>query len=238
MCLKKMPLQLPSSIWDPLYKHGFAKTPEEYRKCLLRNLQVTTIEDTPHSLGLKRAFSAALALDASTEDLQVIFKSVADADLDLVVEGAEIMIHEKWLDFQASHEKASCWLSDYASVISIDIGTFSCEHIVTYLYDSLLAELFDASKSGRGTSTDRKNALRLTVSQALRHMPKMVQTSHHDQAGNIEVCWCDTEGHVASKQYGLSLNYLVTLHRESSCSQRRFDLLNRRCKQSEWCKGL
>ncbi|KAH9206337.1 hypothetical protein DL95DRAFT_266133, partial [Leptodontidium sp. 2 PMI_412] len=103
--LKKEPKQLPRRLWDPLKRFNLIRTPQEQRRYLLRNAVDSALEDTPFSVGVKCSLRAALALDASTRDLELRFKSSTDTELDLLLEGSEILVNEKWLDFYSSHDE-------------------------------------------------------------------------------------------------------------------------------------
>src|ERR1700710_1627265 len=112
--LKKIPVQLPDSLWNSLRKSALIRTPEEQRHHQLHNANVAEIPDTPYSKAVQRALGAVLALDSRTKNLNTIFKCGGETGLDLLLEGPNLLINEKWLDFYKSHIKAPCWLSHHS----------------------------------------------------------------------------------------------------------------------------
>jgi hypothetical protein len=213
----KEPLQLPSSIWVPLRRYKLVRTPQEQQYHLLHNAPVAVVLETPYSAGLKRALSAALALNSKTRDLRFVFKGGDTGNLNLLIDGSDLLIHEDWLDFKASHQAAPCWLSTLASTQEVNIETFSCDHIINDLYNLVLNEF----KSDVGMAC----SLRLKVSESLREMPRKVEIAQGPDTGEIEVSWVDAAGEIASKLHGLNVKCRITLHRESTCSQKKSELL-------------
>lgn len=227
--LRKEPAQLPNSVWEPLRKFKLVRTPEEQRHHLLHNAPIAVVKETPYSESLKRALSAALALDSRTSGLNLVFKSGVKAELDLLLKESDLLIHEKWLDFHLSHQGADCWLSRLASMQEINIDQFSCDHIITDLYDLVLIEIEKDSSNRVGDLAGIDSSLRLRVNEGLRQMPRMIGIAPGDQPGEIRVHWTDAESDLASKLHGLDLHCRVTLHRESTCSNAKFELLAPHC---------
>jgi hypothetical protein len=90
---------------------------------------------------VKRALRTSLCLDARTRDLELVFKEGTVAELDLLLDGTQLMVNEKWLDFHDSHENAPCWLSRLSTTAGFNCDTFSCDHVITELYDLVLMEV-------------------------------------------------------------------------------------------------
>jgi hypothetical protein len=95
-----------------LKKYGLLRTPQEQQIHLFLKAPEAPGDGTIYSLGLERALRAALVLDARTKSLKVVFKAAGKTQLNLLLSGTNLEINEKWLDFQAGHEKTPCWLSD------------------------------------------------------------------------------------------------------------------------------
>jgi hypothetical protein len=155
----------------------------------------------------------------------MIFKNGQKAELDLLLHQTDLLIHERWLDFDASHQAAPCWLSRLALRNKMQIDTFSCDHIIVGLYELVLAEI----KKGPGEETvdevEKDSSLRLKVSESLRQMPRKIKMVQGSKGGEIEVSWTDMESDMASRMHGLNVECRVTLHRESICAQKRNFLL-------------
>lgn len=224
-------MQLPSSIWWALRKHKVAiRTPEEQRNYLLEEAAVAVVKDEPYPSSLQRVLRAALALDAKTRELDLVFKGGAKAELDLFLNGSNLLVHERWLDFHASHDKAPCWLSHRASIMKIPIDELACDHVVIDLYDLLLMELNKKGNKETSGGSRFDTALRLTVHESFRAMPRMIRINQGEKSGMLKVSWQDEESNKAFR-YGLNVMYQVTLHRESTCSHRKLELLKSNGKQ-------
>jgi hypothetical protein len=168
--------------------------------------------------------SAALSLDERTRGLQLVFKNGSTADLDLLLDGANLMINERWLDFNASHQKVPCWLSS-SVVTTRNSVNFFCDHVITELYNLTLMELDKTTNmSGHGPVLN-EGLLRLKVAENLRQMPRMVESARTRNSGEILVNWTDPESNYAAILHGLDFKCRVTLHRVSTCSKKKDDLL-------------
>jgi hypothetical protein len=208
-----------------LKKFRLVRTPQEEQIRLFHNAPEVTDKGTIYSTGLKRALNAALALDTRTKGLEIVFKAVDKAQLALRLSGSKLEINATWLDFRASHEKAPCWLSRPAHAEKSMIDQFSCDHIATHLYQLVLEELKRHPGMIAGESSDSDSSLYQRVCESLRQMPMMVEASPGRQSGEVEVSWTSLEGDHFSRMYHFDPKCRITLHRESTCSLRRDDLL-------------
>lgn len=168
---------------------------------------------------------AALSVDTRTQNLELVFKGGSSGELDLLLEDSQLQINEKWLDFRASHKDAPCGLSRLALSEDLVIHTFSCDHVINELYDLVLVEINKERDTEPGVLKEKENSLRLKISESLRQMPRMIDIIHGDNDGEIYVSWTDPESSLLSKLHHLDLKCRITLHRESTCSQKRFDLV-------------
>ena len=187
----------------------------------MSNASPSDLAQSPYSEAIKRSLKAILALDDRTKDLIIVFKSGEQADLDLLLEGSNLLINDKWLDFQRSHSKAPCWLSRHG----VKSYKMPCDHIVTRLHDLILHELTKGPVSQLDKSTESKATLRLKVSDSLRQMPRMIEISQGLKPRELIVTWTMLERDLVFKMYGFDLRCQVTLHRESTCSEKKMDIL-------------
>jgi hypothetical protein len=188
---------------------------------LFKNAPEVADRGTIYAIGLERALNAALARNARTERLKAVFKAVDRTQLDLLLSGSRVEINKNWLDFRTSHEKYPCRLSRRAHMEEPIMDQFICDHIVIVLYELVLKEL----KRHQGQPSDSDSFLCQSVHESLQQMPMMVAASPGRQSGEIQVSWTDLEGDVFSKIDPLVPKCRITLHRESTCSSRRYDLL-------------
>ena len=160
-------------------------------------------------------------MDERTQNFAIIFKSGANADLDLLLQESTLFINDKWLDFEKSHLKAPCWLSRNG----VTRHDMPCDHIVTRLYDLILRELTKGPASQSDNSAQSKDTLRLRVSDSLRQMPCMIEICQGQNPGELHATWAILERDLVFKMYGFDLRCQVTLHRESTCSEKKAEVL-------------
>jgi hypothetical protein len=223
--LKKEPKQLPRRLWDPLARFDLVRTPQEQRRHLLRNAVESTPKNTPFSIGVERSLKAALELDVRTRELGLRFKSGANAELVLLLEGSDILVNEKWMDFHSSHDGMPCWLSRRVSSKEVNTDSFFCNHIVNDLYELVLAELRHGGYGDHKNLAQPHSSLRLRVSENLHQMPQMIEARPGDLPGEIIVSWTDLQGGLAAKFNGLNTEFRVTLHRQSTCHDKKAELV-------------
>lgn len=180
--------------------------------------------------------SAGLCLDKRTKRLELVFKDGTAAELDLLLDGTELMVNEKFLDFHASHKKVPCWLSLLSTTAGFINDTFSCDHVITDLYDMILMEVDKHHGDESDGPVEADGLLRLRLIENLRQMPRMVETALGSNPGEIDVKWGGSEGDLVARSHGLDVKYRVTLHRESTCDMRRLDLVAPNGKNSFFCE--
>lgn len=183
------------------------------------------MKETLYSLGVRRALSAALAVDNRTRELSLTFRSGYTAGLDLLIDGSNLLIHERCLDFYGSHDTNPCRLASMASTHEVKIETFSCDHIVMDLYELILDELTKEPGSNSGEAMPSRSSLYLQVSESMMEMPRKVEIAQGPKTGEIEVSWVDFASDIASRLHGLNIKGRVILHRERTCPNKRFELL-------------
>ncbi|KAE9373626.1 hypothetical protein N431DRAFT_338191 [Stipitochalara longipes BDJ] len=223
--LKKEPIQIPTPLWDSLRRFKLVRTPREQQCHLLHNAPVAEDSSSAYSAGVWRVLRAALALDVRTKDLEVVFKDGATTDFDLILFESTLEINNKWLDFKQSHSKTACWLSRQSNGdLPIMLSQFSCDHIVSALYELVLDEVMRHPGLVHRERCESKATLCQKISENFRHMPMMIETCLGGP-GEIIVSWIDMDGGMVSRVYGLDPKLAITLHQESSCAIRRGDLL-------------
>lgn len=218
----KEPVQLLNPIWHPLHKYGLVRTPREEQCHLLCNASKVFVPETPYVADFMRALHAVLLLDERTQPFKPSFRSGHTAGLDLLLINTDLLIHERCLDFNQWHAKTPCRLSSQASTVNIDINTFSCNHIVTDLYNLLLIEL----QNRPGSDCSQDSLLRLKVSQNLDEMPRKIEIAQGPEVGEIQVSWVDGASDAAFRLNGLDIKGRVILHRKSTCFNKMKDLLS------------
>ena len=190
----------------------------------MQNALETDFHKTPYAEEVERALRSVLALDSRTRDLRLDFRSGTSAELDILLLGCNLVINDKWLDFHASHDKSLCSLFLEATAEQINIDRFSCSHIIKNLYDLVLVELSKGSSTQENRSSDAEH-LRQMVREKIDQMPCMVEVIQGNSAGVLEVSWVHAESERISKLHHLELKGRVTMHRESTCAEKKSELL-------------
>ncbi|KAE9373627.1 hypothetical protein N431DRAFT_557673 [Stipitochalara longipes BDJ] len=225
-CLKKEPAPLKSELWKTLRCSGILQTPQERREQVLCNSPVSLREESAYSRGMKRTLMRVSALDSKTRHLEITFKSGADADLDLLIHDSSLLINDKWLDFKSSHECRDCDLSLEASTHKVDIDTFDCGHIITELYGALVADLARNQQGKYKLSSEDSASLLRRAGEKIRQIPSRVSIAQGANAGEIVVYWTDSESDRIFKNHGIIRQGRITLHRESTCSILKAEILS------------
>jgi len=194
---------------------------------LLRSAPPATYDDTLFALNVKRALAAAFKLDERTKGLTLLVKDGEKADFDLLLDGSNVIIHKRWLDFYACHRSNPCRLSLSASTEDFkdkdyNSEVFSCDHVVIFLYGLLHSQLIPESSWGGQTVSD--SFLLNKVADRLTQMPRRVEITPGPNVGEIEVSWTDADG--VSLAHKLISEVRVTLHKETTCCNKRSDHLN------------
>lgn len=168
---------------------------------------------------------ATLSMDTRTQNLEIVFKSGSSAELDLLLEDSQLQVHEKWLDFRTSYKNTPYGLSRLALSKDLVIYTFSYDHVINKLYNLVLVEINKERDIKSGVLEEKDNSLRLRVSESLRQMPRMIDIVHGENDSEILVSWTDPESSLLSKLHHLNVKCRVTLHRKTTYSQKKFDLV-------------
>ncbi len=218
--LRKEPRSLPFCIWKPLRRYGLVRTPEEQRRHLLDTAVNSDLAPTRYSIAVQRTLRAALALDAKTSKLQLVFKSGVHADLDLLIDESNVIINDKWLDFTASHAQHSCWISDEG----IALEEFPCDHVINYLHDLVLKQL-KPPYCDQEVDVEFRMRLGSKASQHFHQMPRSIEIRQGTELGELIVVWSTLECEDFYRRHGLKLNYRIVLHRQSTCHDRKEELL-------------
>lgn len=192
---------------------------------MLFNAQDSTATRTPYSEGVIRAVKAVLELDERTQNYKLVFKSGENAELDLLLDGQQLLINDKWLDFNSSHKSSYCVLHAEATEEKIAIDTFSCIHIAEKLYSLILNQLPRDVAADSSVGAESGSNLVRSVSEKLRQIPHKVECVAGTYSGEIVVSWIHPESEKDSKLHGITRRGCVTLHRESTCADKKKDLL-------------
>jgi hypothetical protein len=223
------PTALPKRVWDPLRKFKLVRTVNEQRYHLLHRAVVVEGPKSNYSTGVQRALKAALYSDPRTQGLDVVFKSGALAELDLLLDGDVLEINDKWLDFEKSHASFPCSLSILASNEDSDIETdvFTCYHVITHLLRQILVDIVKEYNEKESIAVSRKKivSLCLRVADNLRQMPQDIKCTPGREPRELLVTWCDPQSNSLAKLHRVSLLCRITLHRDRTCSKKRLDLV-------------
>lgn len=230
--LKKVPILLQSRLWKPLTRYKIAQTPPGYRKKIMFNSEIATVLETAYCKSLIRTLRAALALDKRTKSFELVFKRAGTVGLDLYLdlENSQLLLHEKWMDFERSHAESSqdCILAHMRHPgDDTPIEIFSCDHIIIDISNQVLQELEREKASKESPEDQRVNPLPVQVNECLKNMAREIQAGPGPKEAEIFVSWEDNEAGKLFRLHKMELVCCVTLHRESTCSDKRLELIAR-----------
>ncbi|KAK2627369.1 hypothetical protein QTJ16_003335 [Diplocarpon rosae] len=220
--LKMRPVSVPNGLWKLLVQHGLAQTPKEYCHRLMECAPVSKLEDSTYIAGVKRALASALALDTRTENLTVIFKDNSKAEIDLLILGSELLINDKWLDYNKTHKNGTCFLWEYG----MKEPEFPCDHTISRLYGIIISKISTTPLLDRST-LESESSLREMLNENLRQMPRMIHIRQGKSTGQLEIVWTGLESKMVWRIYGVEMMCRITLHLERTCKDRKADLLFR-----------
>jgi hypothetical protein len=148
---------------------------------LLFKAPVSSLNATRYSEGITNALKAALAVDPKTSKFVIGFKCGMQTDLNvMILHGSRLLINDKWLDFSSSHATLGCQLYHKDSQEELGNETFSCDHVVTELYNLIILEMKNAE--------DKESRLHLKLDENIRQMPRKVACFPEALPGTITVC--------------------------------------------------
>jgi len=167
-----------------------------------------------------------LALDSRTRNLKLVFRSGAEAELDLLLNGSDLLVNDKWLDFQRSHQFGGCELMSEAFNQHVDIDSFDYGHIITELYDLILVELSSLPRQPSVDALHADGLWRRKVGERIRQTPYRVEISTQGcSRGELRISWTEFESERVWKKYGLVRKGQVTLHREKTCFEKKDEFI-------------
>jgi hypothetical protein len=181
------------------------------------------IDEDPFCVSIVRALKASLLLDPRLKDIKVQFVKGGDTEIDLLFEKEECLlrIHENWINFRRIHEVASCEVFRLARGRPLETEAFFCDHIAEDLFELALDDIRGALELDLAECA----ILRRVARERIRQMPRLVKVSKTRLANELEVSWIGNESGIVSEKYGANIRYHVTLHKMSSCKQKKAELL-------------
>jgi len=227
--LKKDPAPLSRPLYRKLRYYRLLSSPQECHLELLCNAADSTRTATSYSKGVKQALMGALALDSLTKDLELVFKQGTASEPDFVLQGRRLMINDRLLDFKLSHDGKQCGLSVEASLQQKEIESYDCGHVITDLYDSLVAQLLRTQRNSRHSLSGTQKSMTRMVEQKISRIPTRVTIFRGELPGELGVRWWDFDSDRVYWTHGRLLRKgRITLHRESTCSHMRNEPLSTR----------
>jgi hypothetical protein len=221
--LKKQPEPLSKVLWNILRKFSLLRTPHEERLCLFMASELASVDTTPFSTSILRVLKAALQLDDRLGQINIQVVKGDETGIDLLYKDDDnvLLIHEKWLDFDKTHEDATCELSLLAPGRRIEMEDFSCDHVVEDLFELIIHDIQEQLKWDHS----RVTTIRRVARERIRQIPRRIQVSRTCNAGELEVSWVGNESEIIARNYAGDIFCNVKLHKLSSCQRKYEDLL-------------
>jgi hypothetical protein len=229
--LKQQPAPLSAKLWKILRKYSLVHTPEEERIRVFRNSSASEEQESVFSKSIQHGLLASLALHPRTEQVQVEYVSGAETDIDLLFDKERqlLKVHEKWLNFARIHETAPCRIS-MTSDVRLSHSIFCCDHVIEELYELAVQEIIGTFTLDHGEAMKFARSIRLKVREKLQQMPRMISIKK-DEPRKLVVSWTNGENDLIREALGDIGTYCVTLHRDRTCSQKKFEYICRPHRQ-------
>lgn len=220
--LKRQPTPLSAKLWRILRKYSLVHTAQEERIHVFRNSSASDEQETVFSKSIQHGLKASLGLNPMTELVRVEYVSGAETDIDMLFDKERqlLKVHEKWLNFTRTHEKAPCRIS-MAHDLHLSDSTFCCDHVIEELYELAVQEITQTLTLSHVEAMEFARSMRLKVREKLQQMPRMISMKY-DGSRKLVVSWTNGENDLIREALGNTFGaYCVTLHRDQTCSQQR-----------------
>jgi hypothetical protein len=202
------------ALWRILRKHSLIRTADEERRILFTQSERVPCR-TLFSQNIFRALFASMTLDPRVRAIHVQFMTGGNTNIDLVYnhERKLIQIHQKWIDFEKSHNDASCDAFLMRDIGSTKDGLFSCDHIVDDLFELIVGAL----RNDLSISPMQSWTLRRAARQLVHRMPRMVRLTETATPNQLKLTWIGNESSCISKTFAKNMRYIAILHKMSTC---------------------
>ncbi|KAK5573048.1 hypothetical protein LTR43_001707 [Exophiala xenobiotica] len=221
--LGKQPFKLPKELWKLLRTCSLARTPHEERLFVFSKSPSVPIPEHSFYDQVTRALRGSLKLDGALQDIQVQFVNGGLSSIDVLFtkERNLLQIHKKWLDYAKVHETAECNFFQATGGQLSEDDIFFCDHIVHDLFELVLEE----TQGPLELNAQQCRKLRTMAAKRLHEMPRHVQLSATEKAGELSIKWVGNQSNSFSEKYGANIEYLVILHKMSACEVQKNTLL-------------
>ncbi|KAJ9616490.1 hypothetical protein H2200_000209 [Cladophialophora chaetospira] len=227
--IKRNPVKLPRNLWDVIRRcdpsgRYVLRTPLEKRARLFRKSQAIELPTDVFSVNVDRALRGSLSGNQNTRTTRVEFVDGANTNINLLYDQNTdtLRVHAKWLDFSLIHEESPCDFFKIAQEQPQDLDGFFCDHVV----QNLLVAAFNELRGPLGMAPEKAERLQQNADEYFRQMPRSVRMKATTRGGRLKVTWRGNETGPFVEQYGASIRYLATLHKESSCGHMTGQVLN------------
>ncbi|KAJ6020067.1 hypothetical protein N7522_000142 [Penicillium canescens] len=216
----KRPTRVPEALWNLLRSGTPIRTVKEEQIELFKDAEICATPESAFAKTTDWALKACLALLKATKHIKVVYVKGLTGKLDVLYDAGHgtLKILHRWLDFDATHQEASCrkW---FPAAITEKNAPFFCSHVVEELLYLSISSIFKASSTLRMTEMKYMRQIR----RLLRVLPHSIKL--RPQSGGLLVTWEDNEAESFRKLGGGGPEYRVVLHAEE-CFIARSELLH------------
>lgn len=201
------------------------RTPYEERLHLFSTSEPISLPENSFGAIVARFLKSSLELHPGLKDIRVQFVKGGGLGVDLILTKKGLLqVHKKWASFDSVHQEAGCefFKAGTNAQMLTDEACFFCEHVV----DDLLELALDEIRGKRELDLGVCKILRRKARTRLRQMPRLIQVCATEIESELEVTWVGNESKIFAEKYGGSISYLVSLHKMSTCSTRKENLLS------------
>lgn len=222
--LKMQPQKLPKALWQPFRNFHLAQTPQEQRMHLFNQSAIVAPVNDSFCTGITRILRGTLSLDPRLKNIEIQFVEGGQTHIDLLYQAYRrvLRIHQKWIDVVQAHQHSTCEVVAFPKNSPAYEDEFLCDHVSEDLLELVVYEVRGSLKLTPADSA----TLRQKARSCIRSMPRRVTVKATSRADELEVCWVGNESGIVSETYGADIQYLVVLHRSSTCEERKDQLLH------------
>ena len=210
---------LPETLWRLLRKHAVVRTPKEEVLRCFRKSRVAPLPERPFGRTIHYSLKASLKLNDKTSQIDVSFVhgELTNVNLSYDEEHKVLRVQQRWADYTSIHAESPCDLSRGNIERTAASDTFLCDHVA----EELVELAIDALRDPLSLDQAEYWTLRRHSRENIHQMPRKVQLSPTDCAGQLRVSWLANDGGAIPKELDADASYTVILHRTNGCNADR-----------------
>jgi hypothetical protein len=175
-----------NELWKTLRRYRLCRTPFEEQQHRFENAHPVGVPNTIFATHIEWMLLCCFASDESTRNMQLVFVQGNDLGVDVAKSGSVWKIQSDWLVYDKMHQHAFCEAKSPA-----ETGLFSCDHVVLWLWDLILAQ--NVANDRKHDITKTEGYLKGRAITRLSQMPRNITCAPNNHCGQLVVTWESVE---------------------------------------------